>query len=571
MSEQSTTISPQYLGEFMAKIAMPLVKDRKASTIVAVQAELAFIRTEAARPQRRPRHAPLPTDLAASPEQIQEITAYLELEVQANQLGGFRCDFTHAEAMLDVYEMQLAELKDGLSRANASEYQPLVAEYQQVYKNYQDFLEELVAAGDGNMETARQRITAWREVRTAADLCYSQLNGSIPGLPDLLARMRSQEEQNSALDQDEDETPSALPMMNIGEEPEGSVSLGNVSPQIRRYLLHGGDSAARFLYHCVLLLRHAIEYGVVDRHSLQKLPDDLRLPFQNWWAEHKAYVPRSPRREERFQSPWIQINLESYHPELIIPPQRCKVKVGHLTLITHVRANQPAVGIMESSDAQLGDELFRLPLHGRRLGYEMVETHRQRVELVPEARSLCISLYDGELLIKEWEISLQTEGIPYPLFDGRDGRLCPSVRHQERLWLLLPKDTTLTGEGYAITRQIEMDENWHTFQILELDLSAVQELYLARHRLFAPRTPGGGARTADSWAGNFCAASADAAGGLWGCGMLPLPGSRAPFVGWPAARPGGEASPKLKEVGGQWASTREILSAPSVYALATDC
>ncbi|MCC6456350.1 MAG: hypothetical protein IT328_15455 [Caldilineaceae bacterium] len=466
------------MGEFLAKVAMPLVKERKAVTLVEAQEELAVLRMESARPQRRLRREPLRTDLAASPEQIQAIEAYLALEAEAEALGSFRSDFAHAEAMLDVYEMQLDELKNELSRANASNYEDLTSEYEQVAKEYQAFLEEIVASGDGDMGVARHRLAAWREAQTDADLLHAKLKGSIPGFLDLLKRMHSQDEQNDSLGRNDDETARTVQLMVSGRDKSGSEVLGYIAHPIRRYLLHGGDSAARLLHHCVLLLRHAVEYGVVDRHSLQKLPEHLRLPFQHWWAAQKAYVPRTAAGEERFHSPWIQINLESYRPELIIPAQRCKVIVGHLTLVINALASLPTAGETGSSEAQMENELLQMALHGRRLGGEVVETNRQRVELAPGSRALRVSLYDGDLLLKEWEISLQTDDLLYPLFDGRDGRLCPTVRHQERLWLLLPNDATLKGEGYAVTRQIEMDDGWHTYQLLELDLTAVQELYL---------------------------------------------------------------------------------------------
>ena len=483
-------IPPHHLGEFLVKFVLPLVKEGTATTPEAAKNVLTAIRQEAARPQRVQKRVHsieemgfTRRDLPATIEQLQAIEDFLALEAESKAAGDFGKDFTNLDALIEVYQEQIDAIKADISNAREAERETLVEEYNQVCRDYEALLQKVVASGGGDVEAARSRIATWQEARNAVDLCFAHLLGSIPKFQELVEFVREMQGRDEApTEGPHNAGDSAIaPGIQHGATPENSDEankegvLANIAYPIRRYLLHGGNSAERLLYNCVLLLRHARELGTLDRPSLQRIPPYLVQPFLYWWADQRAFSPRTSMSEERYQPPWIQLNLQTHRPQLVFPPQRCKVLVGDLKLVI--------------TDALSEQEVTRIQVHGRRRGAALVETESHTFELNPGLRAVKLSLQDGDLKVKEWEIPFQTENLPYQFFDARDGRLCPTVRQLARVWLMIAHEATLQGQGYAITSEFAMDEAWLDYRLVELDLTALQELYLqhanhTRHRLF---------------------------------------------------------------------------------------
>jgi len=241
-----------------------------------------------------------------------------------------------------------------------------------------------------------------------------------------------------------------------------------VDEPIRRYLLHAGEHADRFLVGSLAMAKQAQSgnMGVVEG-----VPKRVAEAFHDWWlarqerstAPRVRSTPAGPETDDRFVPPIITLDPVLAEITVRLPPQRFCMAAGNASATLRV----------SGSAGQQHEHNVRL----YKIDERLCQTEDLEFALRFPSADYAFDLQVDGKTTQQWAIALFGPEAPCAVFDGKSRRFSEgAVLRATHLWLVGPVKVAQPQE--SVDELVELHGPWHGHACYHLDLHGVGQLTL---------------------------------------------------------------------------------------------
>ena len=258
--------------------------------------------------------------------------------------------------------------------------------------------------------------------------------------------------------------------------------LPGIDEPIRRYLLHGGNSAEAFLVQSVRLLQRAATSDDPPLGEVQLSPRVVQ-GFEAWWKSQGA-----AEQDELGEEGSAAEMRTSPAPLIFLDAAVREVRVRLSPQVIPADQESSEVYLEVAGDGVVS-QVQRYPLRLYRAENGSAETQELEFSLPFPCGAYAFRLDAAGSPIRSWDIKTPAAGRAYIAFSYRSGRLLrePSLP-RERIWLLLHEGYSIEPAGSVLSEGGRLPGVWREYFLFELDLADINSLTLLHRKDRRPTT-----------------------------------------------------------------------------------